>query len=132
MAQRIDIDFTRFPDSFPWHYSQAVRVGEMVFVAGQVGANAGDITAQTQKAYEKVVEQLAKAGATMDDVVRETVYLANRDWLADVAKVRATFYSRHWPASTAVFSGSGNGYDIEVEVTAIIGAGATDNEARQG
>ena len=114
------IDVLRLPESMPWHYSQAVKVGDTVYVAGQVGAGEGSIEAQTQKAYESVVDVLAKAGATMDHVVRETVYLADRTKLPEVAKIRQTFYGDRFPASTAVFSGSGDGYDIEVEVTAVI------------
>ncbi len=114
------IDVLRLPEGMPWHYSQAVKVGNTVYVAGQVGAGEGSIEAQTRKAYESVVDVLAKAGATMDHVVRETVYLADRSKLPEVAKIRETFYGDRFPASTAVFSGSGDGYDIEVEVTAVI------------
>ena len=118
--ERTYIDLRQLPDEMPWHFSQAVKAGNTVYVAGQVGAGEGSIAAQTKKAYQNVVDVLAKAGATMDDVVRETVYLADRSKLGEVAKVRLTFYGERFPASTAVFSGSGDGYDIEVEVTAVI------------
>lgn len=124
---RSDIDVLRMPESMPWHYSQAVKVGNTVYVAGQVATKDGaligqdDIEVQARQAYTNVVEVLAKAGATMDDVVRETVYLADRSQLPQVAKVREGFYSERYPASTAVFSGAGDGYSIEVEVTAVIG-----------
>ena len=117
------------PEAMPWHYSQTVRVGDMVFVAGQVATKdgtligQGDIDVQAEQAYQNVAEQLKKAGVTFDDVVRETVYLADRTLLPQVAKIRERFYENHWPASTAVFSGEGEGYIIEVEVTAIAGCG---------
>src|SRR5690242_21722059 len=65
-------------------YSQAVRVGDMLFASGQVGLDpatgqvvAGGIVEQTRRAFENIKAVLAAAGSDLSQVVKTTVFLKN-------------------------------------------------------
>lgn len=122
--QREDLAFVRFPDAMPMHYHRVVRAGQFVFVAGQIPArdgqivHTGDIEAQTRVVYENLANMLSDAGLTLDDVIKETVYLADRSLLPQVAKVRAELYER-FPANTTVFGSEGEGYAVEIDAIAL-------------
>src|SRR5712692_10487972 len=80
-------------------FSQAIRIGNLIFVSGQ----AGDVREQTEWSLRNITAILAEAGATLDDVVKTTVYL--RD--ASLSKEMSDEYVKHFkeplPArSTAV------------------------------
>ena len=90
-------------------YSQAIRVGDLLFVSGQVPLDpatgeliAGDISAQTARALRNLDAILAAAGAGRDDVVKTTVYLADLDHFAAMNEVYATFFPDPAPARAAV------------------------------
>jgi enamine deaminase RidA (YjgF/YER057c/UK114 family) len=64
------------------HYSNGVKVGDTIYVSGQVALDGdgrlvgpGDVVAQTRQVLENVRRVLAAGGATLDDVVKVTVYL---------------------------------------------------------
>ncbi len=76
-------------------YSQAVRVGEWLFLSGQIGLDPssgelvpGGVVAEAQRVLENLRAVLAAAGATLDDVVRTTIYLVD---LADFARVNEVY-----------------------------------------
>ena len=78
--------------------SQGVEVppGKMVFVSGQVARDldgsvvgVGDVTAQTRKVLQNMQAVLAESGATMDDVVKVTVFVTNLEkTISGIHKVR--------------------------------------------
>ena len=94
-------------------FSQAVKVpasGQLIFVSGltardDTGAlvGRGDVRAQTRKILENLSAILAEAGATLEDVVKVTVFIRNmdRDFRA-IHEVRAEFFPNNPPASTMV------------------------------
>ena len=68
------------------HYSNGVKVGDTVYVSGQVALDGegrlvgpGDVVAQTRQVLDNIRRVLAAGGATLDDVVKVTVFLANVD-----------------------------------------------------
>src|SRR5262245_16025197 len=70
------------PDARPGVLSAAVKVGDILYVSGQLGTNAGKldeggIQGQTRQALENVKSALALAGSAMEDVVKCTVFLAD-------------------------------------------------------
>jgi len=91
------------------HYTDAVRAGKAIYVSGQ-GAIAedgtvvgrGDVVAQTRKVLDNLTLALAAAGATLDDVVKVTVYLANVDDRPKVNEVRKAYFKDNKPASTLI------------------------------
>jgi 2-iminobutanoate/2-iminopropanoate deaminase len=90
-------------------YSQAVRAGDWLFVSGSLGLDPvtgefvpGDAAAQARKALENMTAVLAAAGATMDLVVKTTVFMADMNDFATVNAVYGEFFTGVPPARSAV------------------------------
>jgi len=111
------------------HYTDAVRAGNTIYVSGQ-GAIAedgtlvgrGDVVAQTRKVLDNMTLALAAAGATLDDVVKVTVYLANVDDRPKVNEVRKAYFKDNKPASTLIEISrfAIEGMLIEIEAVAVV------------
>lgn len=103
--------------------SPAVRAGDTVYISGQVpvGANGqiveGGIEAQTKQVLENVKAALALAGATMEDVVKTTIWLEDARDFGRMNAVYATYFPKEPPARTTVESRLM--IDIKIEVEAI-------------
>lgn len=88
-------------------YSQGVKCGNMIFVSGQLPINAAtgempaDIKGQTAQSIENIVAILAEAGATLDNVVKTTVYLADMSLFGDMNEVYASYFKPVYPARVA-------------------------------
>jgi enamine deaminase RidA (YjgF/YER057c/UK114 family) len=88
-------------------FSQAVRVGDSIWVSGQVGMNenwqVGDgIEAQARIAFQNLGRVLSHAGATLADIVElMTFHTAMTDY-AIFSKVKSEFFPKDYPAWTAI------------------------------
>jgi 2-iminobutanoate/2-iminopropanoate deaminase len=113
-------------------YSQAVTVGDWVFVSGEKGVDPrtgkiveGGITAETRQALTNIETILKAAGASMDDVVRCVVYMADTEDFSRMNEVYASFFTKIAPArSTVIVAGLPLGLQVIIEATAIKGSGA--------
>ena len=90
-------------------YSQAIRAGSLLFVSGQIPLDPstgemvqGGIEAQTRRVFENLGAILQAAGASFDNVVRTTVYLADMNDFAKVNEVYGTYFSSPAPARATV------------------------------
>lgn len=90
-------------------YSQAVRAGSFVFVSGQIPLDpatgqmtGGDIRAQTHQVMRNLGEVLKASGASLDHVVRTTIYLADMADFAAVNDVYGGYFSTPAPARATV------------------------------
>ena len=109
--------------------SQGVSVpaGRLVFVSGQVARDANgqlvgkdDIKAQTRKTLENVQAVLAESGATMEDVVKVTVFVTDLgEQFAAIHEVRSEFFKSDYPASTLVEIKSLVSPELLIEIEAI-------------
>lgn len=107
-------------------YSQAIRVGNIVYTSGQIplapatGAFVeGGIKEQTRQALTNIKAILEEAGTSMDNVVKTTVFMANMDDFADMNAVYAEFFTEPYPARSAVAVKTlPKGALIEIEVIA--------------
>jgi enamine deaminase RidA (YjgF/YER057c/UK114 family) len=117
------------------HFSNGVKVGDTIWVAGQGGlgkdgkvVGRGDIEAQTRQALGNLQEILARAGATLADVVKVTTFITNRapGMVAKYDRVIGEFFPSRCPTSTLVEVKSLVLSDmlVEIEAVAVIGAGA--------
>lgn len=103
--------------------SPAVRAGDFIFVSGQVPVQpdgtmaSGGIETQTRQVLENVKAALALAGATMDDVVKTTVWIEDARDFSGMNKVYGSFFSKEPPARTTVESRLM--LDIKVEIEAV-------------
>ncbi len=110
-------------------YSQAITVGNFVFTSGQVALDpatgelvAGDIAAQTRKAFENMRAVLQAAGTDLDRVVKTTVFLTDMGDFAAMNEVYATFFTAAPPArSTVAVAALPKGARFEIECVALIG-----------
>lgn len=88
-------------------YSQAIVAGNLVFVSGQLPINAAtgempaDIKAQTHQSIENIKAILAEAGATLDNVVKTTVFLADMELFGAMNEVYAEHFQKTYPARCA-------------------------------
>ena len=102
--------------------SQATKLGNLVFVAGNTGrhptnGSVGDgIKEQTRYALERISLILDAAGSSIDNVLTNTCYVSNRDDLAGFNEVYSEFFTNDYPARTTVVVNFGDVNNL-VEVT---------------
>jgi 2-iminobutanoate/2-iminopropanoate deaminase len=106
-------------------YNQGIRIGDLVFVAGQVGlrpgdaAIEGDIEQQTEQAMRNVSSILQAAGSSLDRLVKTTVFLQDLDDFALMNAVYARFVGERPPArSTFAVAALPAGALVEIEAVA--------------
>jgi reactive intermediate/imine deaminase len=109
-------------------FSQAIKAANLIFVSGQVAKNTsgevvgkGDIGAQTKQCIENLKHILEAGGATLEGVVKMTVYVANMEHLGAIHEVRAEYFKEPYPASTLIEVSrfTHPEYLIEIEAIAI-------------
>jgi len=90
-------------------YSQAVRVGNTIWVSGQIPLDPktqelvkGDVEAQVRQVFENLKAIVAAAGASFDDVVKATVFLIDLSHFGLVNKVMAEYFREPYPARAAL------------------------------
>ncbi|TCL75241.1 endoribonuclease L-PSP [Hydrogenispora ethanolica] len=90
-------------------YSQAIKVGNLLFVSGQLPADPAtgnivgeDITVQTGQALSNLRTILATADMSLANVVKVSVFLADLNDFTAMNQVYATFFSAPYPARVAV------------------------------
>ncbi len=106
-------------------YNQAIRAGELVFVAGQVGvvpgqtAVEGDIAAQTEQALRNLAAILEEAGSSLDNLVKTSVFLQDLGDFAAMNEVYARYVGERPPArSTFQVAKLPAGALVEIEAVA--------------
>ena len=106
-------------------YSQAVRVGDMLYTSGQIALNpetmevvAGGIAEQSRQVLDNLVQVLAAAGAEMASVVKTTCFLSDMNDFTAFNEIYATYFPQQPPARSCV-EVSRLPKDVLVEVEAI-------------
>lgn len=113
-----------------YHFSQAVRVGDTIWVSGQVGvdanlASASGMAAQAKLAFGGLKRTLEEAGATLADTVELTTFhLDLRRDMEEFAKVKDQFFPRDFPVWTAVGVTQLALPELLVEIRAVAVAGS--------
>jgi enamine deaminase RidA (YjgF/YER057c/UK114 family) len=112
-------------------YSRALIDGDMIYMSGTVGFDyatmtmAPDAAGQTEQAIANIRATLAKAGASLADVLRIVVYIPQRDDLMAVCEVIGRHFREIDPANTTVCVPLAEpGWKVEIEVTARKGSAA--------
>ena len=127
MAEKEIVRTERAPAPFGGApYNQAVRVGELVFVAGQLGLRPGEtemvgstIAEQTEQVMANLGAILEEAGSGLARLVKTTVFLANLDDFAGMNEVYARHVGDRPPARSTVEVGRlPSGALVEIEAIA--------------
>lgn len=107
-------------------YSQAIIAGNTIYVAGQVPidpktrqAVTGSFEEQAVRTFENVKAIVEAAGATLADVVRVNVYLANLSDFSKMNEVYMRYFSEDYPARTTVGTQLLSTFSIEVDCIAV-------------
>jgi len=108
-------------------FSEAVRVGRLLFLSGELGRDAngqlvpGGIGPETRRTLENISETLERHGSSIDRVVKATVMLADMGEWAAMNQVYRSFFPRHLPARSAFGASSlALGARVEIECIAYI------------
>lgn len=104
-------------------YSQAVRVGQFVFLSGQIPlvpgtmeVAAGDFRARARQVFENLQTVAEAAGGSLNDAVKLTVFLTDLDDFAAVNEVMAEYCDEPYPARAAVqVAALPKGVDVEAD-----------------
>jgi reactive intermediate/imine deaminase len=91
----------------PFCYSQAIRVGDLLFVSGQAAiaedgsvVGGADFEAQARRAFENLGAVLHAAGAGLEDVVKVTILLTDMSHFPAIVELRREYFSPPYPADT--------------------------------
>jgi enamine deaminase RidA (YjgF/YER057c/UK114 family) len=116
--------------SRPPTYSQVVKAGNTIYIAGQVAQDEhgqlvgpGDIVAQANQVFENLAKALAAAGASFGDLVKTTIYVIDPRYREALREVRSKYLgSAPPPASTlVVVAGLARPeYLLEIEAVAVV------------
>jgi 2-iminobutanoate/2-iminopropanoate deaminase len=113
-------------------YSRAVKVtgGTTVYLAGVGGdpdaqgrSLAGNFPGQVHRVFERMRENLAEAGGTLDDIVTMTVFITDSRYGDEFIELRKQYFTRGFPASAliGVHSLARPSMLVEVQAIAVIG-----------
>ena len=106
-------------------YSYAVKAGNLLFIAGQVGVDPANnklrgssIREQTEQALTNMATVLKAAGSSMEHVVKTTVFISDFKDFEEMNKVYAKFFPTDQPARSAVQVVLYDGFKVEIEAIA--------------
>ena len=110
-------------------YSQAVKVGDTVYLSGQIGLDPATMQmvegfeAQTVRVFENLKAVAEAAGGSLADAVKLNIYLTDLANFAKVNEVMARYFSAPYPARSAVeVKGLPRGAMVEAEAVVWLGA----------
>ncbi|MGC4029211.1 MAG: RidA family protein [Steroidobacteraceae bacterium] len=90
-------------------YSQAVRVGDTVWISGQIPLDpatgqlvSGDIDAEIRRSFDNLKAITEAAGGTLDNAVKVNVFLTDLAHFGRVNEIMATYFAKPYPARAAV------------------------------
>lgn len=110
-------------------YSQGVTIGRFMFLSGQIPIDPmtgemieGSVAEQTRRVLENLSHVLAERGATMNDVVKTTVYMTGLESFGEMNEVYAGFFAEPYPARATVgVAALPKGALVEIDVVAVVG-----------
>ena len=107
-------------------YSQAIKVGNMIFTSGQIALKPNgefldaDVEAQTKQVCENLKVVLEAAGAKIENVVKTTIFLDDINDFAKVNEVYGSYFSHKPARSTVEVAKLPKGAKVEIECVAVI------------
>ena len=118
------------PDPYePFRLSQAIRVGDLVFVSGQAAISPegelvgiGDFDAQAEQTFRNLAAVLQAGGSSLDRIVKVTIFLTDMANFPKIVELRERWFTPPYPADTIVEVSSLAlpGLEIEIEAIAVV------------
>lgn len=117
------------PDPYAQYgISQAIRVGDLIFVSGQVGMDlqgrivSDDFDAQAEQAFRMLGKVLEAGGSGLDRVAKVNIYVTDMSKFPTIVRLREKYFSKPYPADTIVeVSALGlPGLKIEIEAVGVV------------
>ena len=107
-------------------YSQAVRVGDTVYLSGQIPLDPqtmelveGDIGARARRVFDNLAAVMQEAGGSLSAIVKLTIYLVDLEQFGQVNEVMAEYFDAPFPSrATVAVAALPKGAPIEVEAVA--------------
>lgn len=111
-------------------YSQAVKVGDTVYLSGQIGLDpanmemiGGDISERIHQVFKNLSAVCQAAGGDLDDMVKVTIFLTDLGHFAIVNEIMAQYFSEPYPARAAVgVAELPKGTDVEMDGVMVLNA----------
>jgi len=111
-------------------YSQAVRVGDTVWISGQIPLDPanqeivkGDIEVEIRRVFDNLRAIATAAGGTLDEAVKVTIFLTDLAHFAKVNEVMAQYFAQPYPARAAVgVAALPRGARVEIECVLALGS----------
>ena len=115
------------PDPYePYRLSQAMRVGDLIFVSGQAAISPegelvgiGDFDAQAEQTFRNLERVLEAGGSGLDRVVKVTIFLTDMANFPRIVELRGRWFTPPYPADTIVEVSSLALPGLEIEIEAI-------------
>lgn len=108
-------------------YSQAVKVGNLVFTSGQIPLNlegvkvSEDIQQQTVQVIENLKAVLEKAGSSLSKVIKTTVFIKDMNQFGLINEIYGQYFTENQPARSCVqVSRLPKDVDVEIEAVALV------------
>ena len=119
------------PDPYePFRLSQAIRVGDLLFVSGQAALDehgalvgVGDFDAQAEQVFRNLKRVLEAGGSSLERIVKVTVFLTDMANFPKIVDLRGTWFTKPYPADTIVEVTALALPELQIEIEAIAVAG---------
>jgi 2-iminobutanoate/2-iminopropanoate deaminase len=119
------------PEPAPGLWSNCMRVGDAIYLSGMVSTGTDGVIGiddeyvQARTIFEKIRNLLAAAGASMNDIVKLTVFVTRMANSTGVRRARSEFFTGDFPASSMVEVSRLGRPELLVEIEAVAYAGAS-------
>jgi len=124
----VDLERVRTdPDPYePYRISQAIRVGDFLFVSGQAAIDehgqlvgVGDFDAQAGQAFKNLDRVLDAGGSSLRDVVKVTIFLTDMSNFPKIVELRRRWFSEPYPADSIIQVSALALPELEIEIEAV-------------
>jgi len=110
-------------------YSQAVKIGNTVYLSGQIALNPetmemveGDIAKRIHQVFTNIQAVCTAAGGSLQDIAKLNIYLTDLSNFATVNEIMAEYFQQPYPARAAVgVAELPKGTDVEIDAVLIVG-----------
>jgi len=110
-------------------YSQAVKIGQTVYLSGQIPLIPetmelvqGDISARIRQVFDNLRAVCQAAGGELEDIAKLNIFLTDLGNFATVNEIMATYFKEPYPARAAVGVASlPKGTDVEMDAVMVVG-----------